>query len=211
MALNLAIDREAIAEAMFLGYASPLGQPFAPGGALTPTIDLQYEYDPETAEQLLADAGYGDGLTLNMQANTSSNSDLLSLVASYFAEIGVTVEIELIEAATYNDGWVAGQFDHLRYASWSNPEQALELLIRTDDLISSYANPDADALVDQQAVQVVPEERKSTIDELAQLMHDDAAWVFLWSTDAIVGVAPGVTGWEPRASFVPVTNVTVSE
>jgi ABC-type transport system substrate-binding protein len=158
---------------------------------------------------LLDEAGYGDGLTLDMLSTTSLSSDLLSLVASYFADIGVTAEVELIEAATFNDGWVAAQFPHLRFASWSNPEQALELLIRSGDLISSYANPEADELVNLQATQVLPEDRKATVDELAQLMHDDAAWVYLWSTDAIVGVGADVSGWEPAASYVPVTDVTV--
>lgn len=210
-ALNLAIDREAVVDALFGGFAAPLGQPFAPGGFLSPTADLTFPYDPEQAKALLAEAGYADGLELEMLSNTSLGADLTSLVASYFAEIGVNVEIEQLEAATFNDGWVAAQFPHLRYSTWSSPEQVLELLLETGDLISSYSNPDVDALLAEQSVQVDPVERKATIEELAQVLHDDAAWVYLWSTDAIVGVSPDVSGWEPAVSFVPVTDVTVAE
>lgn len=210
-ALNLAIDREAVAEELFAGFASPLGQPFGPGGPLSPTEDMQYGYDPDRARALLAEAGYGEGLTLDMMASGSVSTDLLSLVASYFEAIGVSVEIEVIEAATFNDGWVAGQFPHLRFATWSNPEQALELLIQSGDLISTYSNPTVDELIDLQATQVDPAQRKATIDELTRVMHEDAAWVFLWSTDAIVGLAPGVSGWVPHTAHVPVANVTVAD
>ncbi len=208
-ALNLAIDREAVVDALFGGFAAPLGQPFAPGGFLTPTGDLAFPYDPEQAKALLAEAGYADGLDLKMLSNTSTGADLTSLVASYFAEIGVNVEIEQLEAATFNDGWTAAQFPHLRYSTWSSPEQVLELLLETGDLISAYSNPDVDALLAEQALQVDPAARKATIEELAQVLHDDAAWVYLWSTDAIVGVSPDVTGWQPAPSYVPVTGVTV--
>lgn len=208
-ALNLAIDREAIVEAYLLGYGSPMGQPFAPGGYLHPTEDLQFEYDPEAAKALLAEAGYGDGLTLNMYSDTSTSSDMISLVISYFAEVGVTVEVEVLEDATSNDGWVAQQFPHLRFSGWSTPQQILALLLKTGDLISSYSNPDVDALIEEQAAQVDPEQRHETIDELAQVLHDDAAWVYLWASDAIVGLSTRVSGWEPNTTHMPVTNVSV--
>jgi ABC-type dipeptide/oligopeptide/nickel transport system permease component len=40
-------------------------------------------------------------------------------------------------------------------------------------------------------------------------LHDDAAFLYLWSPQAITGVGSGVTGWEPAATYIPVTNVQV--
>lgn len=208
-ALNLAIDREAIVDAYLLGYGSPMGQPFAPGGYLHPSEDLQFAYDPDQAKALLAEAGYGDGLTLEMYSDTSTSSDMISLVTSMFAEVGVTVEVTVLEDATSNDGWVAQQFPHLRFSGWSTPQQILALLLQTGDLISSYSNQEVDALIDEQAAQVDPEVRHQTIDELAQVLHDDAAWVYLWALDAIVGLSARTTGWAPNTTHMPVTNVSV--
>jgi peptide/nickel transport system substrate-binding protein len=94
-ALNYAIDRDSIAEAVF-------GQWGTAGGALaladTIGFDAEtqdtYEYDPEKARELLAEAGYEDGFSVDVAYVTSISSDVLvQAVAANWAEIGVTANL----------------------------------------------------------------------------------------------------------------------
>lgn len=208
-ALNLAIDREAITEALFGGRAQPLGQPYAEGSFAYPSDPPLYPYDPDRARDLLEEAGYGDGLQLELLANVTHEADELALVQSYFADIGVTLELSRLESGVYNEGWIGGQWPHLRFSSWGTPETVLGLLFESGGLLSSYSNSELDALIAEQRVTLDPAARFEILDQIPQILHDDAASVFLWSIEAIVGMGPDVRGWEPQANFVPATNTYV--
>lgn len=94
-ALNYAIDRDSIAEAVY-------GEWGTPGGALAleGTIGFDEEtqdafaYDPEKARELLEEAGYADGFSIDVAYVTSVLSDVtVQAVAANWAEIGVTANL----------------------------------------------------------------------------------------------------------------------
>jgi peptide/nickel transport system substrate-binding protein len=94
-ALNLAIDREAIVEALF----GDLGKPTSAFQKSNPKQDLAdfWPYDPERAKKLLAEAGYEDGFTLAAYAqgayDGNTGEPLARAVAKNLAEVGVTLEV----------------------------------------------------------------------------------------------------------------------
>jgi peptide/nickel transport system substrate-binding protein len=211
IALNMAIDRDGIVESFFQGTAVPIGQMFGPGGFGYPANDRLYEYDPEAAMQMLADAGYPDGLNLDMIATDSRSESELALVMDNLSEIGVNVTLEIVDVATFNDTWTALEFPHLRYSDWGGPENVLDLLIRSGGIISAYANPDVDALIDEQAITLDPAARDAVMEQITTILHDDPAAIYLWGIQNLVAVGPDVSGWEPNASgYTPVTNVQVA-
>jgi peptide/nickel transport system substrate-binding protein len=59
----------------------------------------EYAYNPTTAKKLLADAGYPSGFKTNVVADADSDMDLLQIVKSYFADIGINMEIRMMETA----------------------------------------------------------------------------------------------------------------
>ena len=63
----------------------------------------EYDYNPALAKKLLADAGYPDGFKTNIVAADDGDLDLLQVVKSYFADIGIDMEIRPMEATS----WVA--------------------------------------------------------------------------------------------------------
>ena len=94
-ALNYAIDRESIAEAVF-GQWGSVGGALALADTIGYDAETQdtYDYDPEKAAELLADAGYEDGFTVDVAYVTSVSSDILvQAVAANWAEIGVTANL----------------------------------------------------------------------------------------------------------------------
>ena len=62
-AMNLAIDRTAIAQAIFEGYGAPVG--VSPGYPWSDELE-PYPYDPDRARELLEEAGYPDGFSVEM-------------------------------------------------------------------------------------------------------------------------------------------------
>jgi len=70
IALNYAIDKEAIAKTIYKGYSKPTGQVGVPGSLYWDDTVQPYPYDPAMAKKLLADAGYPNGFKLPMGMTT---------------------------------------------------------------------------------------------------------------------------------------------
>lgn len=104
-AMNLAVDREAIKRVVMEGLSYPTGM-IAPPGVLgnTPENDAPYPYDPEKAKELLAEAGYPDGFTVQLDCpNDRYNNDekICQAVTAMLARAGVTVNLAAVPKAQH--------------------------------------------------------------------------------------------------------------
>jgi peptide/nickel transport system substrate-binding protein len=91
-ALNYAFDREGLLEALQHGYGSVTTQVFKESSAAyDPALDEAYPYDPEQAKALLAEAGYADGLTIDMPSTAVLGAASFTLIEQQLADVGVTV------------------------------------------------------------------------------------------------------------------------
>ena len=92
-AINYAIDRQALVEAILDGRGTATSQmwsPDAPG--YLPELDDHYAYDPAKAQELMADAGYTD-VSFQLARLPGLVSDALAeALRSQLAEIGITLE-----------------------------------------------------------------------------------------------------------------------
>ena len=109
-ALQLAIDLPTIAKTYYNGKCSPdpstatsnymagWGYPYS---QWPQDLKDQYAYNPTQAKQLLSDAGYPNGFNTDCVADNSSDLDLLQIVKSYFAAIGVNMTIQTMDPAAW--------------------------------------------------------------------------------------------------------------
>lgn len=69
-----------------------------------------YPYDVEKAKALLAEAGYGDGFTLEayVVATNATNKQIVEMMQAYWSQIGVTLNINLIEQTVMNEKTMTG-------------------------------------------------------------------------------------------------------
>lgn len=90
-ALALAIDREAIVEAGALGRAIETTQTFGPTTeGFTEELENAYDYDPERARELLAEAGAED-LAFTFPISTTFDPSIYDALIQNWQDIGVTV------------------------------------------------------------------------------------------------------------------------
>lgn len=109
-AINHAIDREAIVESLFPG-SDPKWQFFRNGlPGSDPELEGVYPYDPEAARELLAEAGYADGLDLGgMPVTQAAAPGLGEVIQEQLAEVGITVQPESTDSAEIYSIWPQGE------------------------------------------------------------------------------------------------------
>ncbi|MFC1864655.1 ABC transporter substrate-binding protein [Chloroflexota bacterium] len=120
-ALQIAIDRQAIADEYFNG-GEVLAWPIAPypefEAMYTPIDKLPestrelYEYNTDKAKQLLAEAGYPDGFATEVVCY-SADVDLLSIVADYWTKIGVDLKLDVKERAVWYSYYSLSQHEQM--------------------------------------------------------------------------------------------------
>ncbi|WP_157007494.1 ABC transporter substrate-binding protein [Agromyces laixinhei] len=111
-AINYALDRETVAEALVGEYGFPSEQTVVPSesGYVEDLAD-HYAFDLDKAKSLLAEAGYPDGFTLPVVASTSATQSLISqVIVEQLAAAGITVELDARPSADYFQGMAGAQF-----------------------------------------------------------------------------------------------------
>lgn len=120
-ALYRAIDRDAIAENILPGLAVPIKGQFHPDSwGANPNVQ-EYPYDPEKAKELLAEAGYPDGFETKLAHPTGrfpSDAKVAEAVQGYWAAVGVKVELESGDIATWVSNMRSGTFPTWMHSSW---------------------------------------------------------------------------------------------
>ncbi len=199
-ALNYAVDRNAIAESIFHGEAIPAGAPNPVPG----WIDVEpYPYDPDTAKQLLEDAGYADGFPLTLKTLTANPGAELPVigeaVALYWEEIGIDVTIVPTDWGSVRDELLAAQAnDYLftqRGQPFAEPLTPATIFFAPQGRFTSYATEESAALMEEMLTELDADKREQLAREFGQLLHDDAAGVFILYANEPYGASDQVGNW----------------
>lgn len=118
-AMNLAFDREAIAENIDQGFGAISSQPFTTGQAeYIEGGDERYGYDLDEARRLMAEAGYADGFDLVIPANAASTGTFEPIVQQALGDIGIRVTFEqFADGTAYYVAGFSGKYPVTMY-SW---------------------------------------------------------------------------------------------
>jgi peptide/nickel transport system substrate-binding protein len=101
-AITYAIDRDAMMEFVFQGISTPADSILAPGVQHVKRNVVNYEYDPERARELLAEADYPNGFSVTY---TVPNIDRFTLPATIIQDnlrsVGIQLQIEVMETQAF--------------------------------------------------------------------------------------------------------------
>ena len=103
IAITHAIDKQAISDALTRGYGRVAPFPVAAGQWFYDDYD-PYQYDPQRAKELLAEAGYPNGFSIKLQ-NIAREPDntIVQAIQGQLKNVGINAEIESLE----RNAWVA--------------------------------------------------------------------------------------------------------
>ena len=200
-AVNYAIDKDLILDALYDGHGRVQTCQLA-----TPTFfgynpDLEaYPYDPERARELLAEAGYENGVEIDLKYRTSSGDDeLTEAMAAMLNEVGFRTNHIILEGGEFLRQLSAFELRNFATLGMSTAPDATYgfNIFLSDAPYSYYRNPEFDEVVLQAQKAIDPAEREALLHEAAQIACDDPTVLFLFTLDEIYGVADRVSGWEP--------------
>jgi len=192
-ALSYAIDRKAIIDGAMFGFGQPIGSHYSRQASGYVDLTGRYPHDVEKARQLLAEAGYPNGLDVTLRIPPRPYARRSSeVLVSQLAEAGVRVKVETLEWAQWLDQ-VFGrkQFD-LTIVEHVEPMD-YDIYGRKDYYFG-YDSPAFDALLAQ--VNTAPDEatRLKLLGDLQRLIADDAVNVFLFQSSRIGVSRQGIDG-----------------
>jgi peptide/nickel transport system substrate-binding protein len=177
-AVQHAINRDAMAAVMGFGNATAhYYWGWYPG---VPGYDEslpRYDYDPERAEELLAEAGYADGISLDVKViNRPRDVQPLEVMQAMLEDVGVDLNIVLLDRTPWIEAGRAGNFEALSHGNTANIDPLLRQQTRTGSSANwaGYSNPEVDALWEEAANATSVQERADIYREMQRIMHDDA-------------------------------------
>jgi peptide/nickel transport system substrate-binding protein len=207
-AINYAIDKKLITSTLYRGLTEPVTtQLLKPkDNGFNPDFTA-WPYDPERARQLLAEAGYADGLELRV--GTTGEAGYLQAVpstqaiASQLEAVGIKLKIETIPGASWvtylRDEEKAPDMVLLAYLSNSGSPSDLLQQFTSAAPYTWGTMPEAyDSAVAQAKSASSPEEQATFLRQATQTMFDEALIVYLWPLPQTYAVSKKVD-WKIRS------------
>ncbi|GIW12223.1 MAG: ABC transporter substrate-binding protein [Dehalococcoidia bacterium] len=206
-ALNYAVDKEAIAKTLYRGYAEPIGQlALKNSPSWDPTV--KPVYDVAQAKRLLAEAGYSNGFGgITMEMSRAQNlQDLMQVLQSQWREVGIQVELEIIDGALYSDrvyGRNNAQKSDLVMSGNGDTNgfnTAIRVLIGCGKPIGSpptalyWCNPEWDRLLDAALAERDATRRAQLLRDANRIMREDGWVVPLFLPASFVLHSPKIAG-----------------
>jgi len=195
-AIELAIDKQAIAETILAGAAKPTRAMVTPEAGADPDLYGKSLYDPEKAKQLLKEAGYENGLELTFSSTNGryiKDKEIAELIMAMLDEVGIKVKLEVLEWSKFNEKFKGKKFDELYMLGYGNSmfDASSPLYLNQSERAkgeTDFNSPELDELLAQSDVNMDAESRKQQLYKVQQILAKERPRVFLFQTDAIYGV-----------------------
>lgn len=215
-AVSLAIDRQAIADTVYLGAAAPIAGPTSPGNRTWFAADLPPPaHDPARARALLAGLGYrdgnGDGLLEDRQrrevgfALLAQHGHLRGRVAAMVQEqlrqVGIAVHIVSLETKAMQRAIMDGAYEAAYYGiEASSPDPGMNQDFWLSSGSMHFWNPlqprpataweaRINALMHEQATSTALEARQHAFAEVQRIMIEQAPAIYLVAPRVITAVS----------------------
>ena len=208
-AINYAINRKQLMMYMRNSIGIPAEAGFVPGGLPSRNTETVkgYPYDPAKAKKLLADAGFAEGksfpriklLTIAIYA------DIGSFVARQLEEVGIPVQVEVIQKSLLLEQTAKSQAVFFRgswIADYPDAENYMAMFYSKNPAppnYTRYKNPAFDVLYEKALLENNDSLRYQLYREMDQIVINDAPVVPIWYDMAIHLIQPNVKGFYPNA------------
>ncbi len=218
-AMNYALDRKAIVNDIMRGAGRVADSPGPPG--VWGSVSLPpYDYNPDKAKQLLKDAGYAngfDGSLFYVSGRWAGDEQVTQAMQAYWQAVGIKIKLQKVDNAGLDEmlsrdpdtmaGWTTMQIrtssylDYHLYRLFNTEATHMKGFQR-----SGYSNPKVDELLAKGRGSFDLKERQGYYEEAQKLIWDDAAFVWVFVQQNLMGARKEVSGYE----FLPTGNVRLA-
>ena len=194
-AANLALDRDGMNQALFLGYCKTTNSiiPYTFGFFWQPPTAV---YDPDKAKKLMAEAGYASGFDAGLYYVDSSYANVGEVAINNFAAIGINLKLQPIERAAFFAGDAAKKYRggvvQRGSGAFGNAATRLASFIVKGGAFVYGSYPEIDELFPKQADELDEKKRTAILDKIQQLTYEKAIDAPIWQLGFLNGTGPRV-------------------
>lgn len=218
-ALTHALDREAMVEAVVHGQGTVAHAPGSPANWAFNHDTVKYEYDPEQAKELLAEAGWTEGsdgilekdgekFAFTIKTSQGESREKIAEVAQQqYKEIGIEVDIEVMEWSAFveDTGPPNWNFDAQVSGMSIGSDPDPSYFWHTSEIeaglnYSAYSNSKVDELLDKQVVELDQDARHELIKEADAIVAEELPVTFIYYPYGHLAFAPNLVGPEFSAA-----------
>ena len=205
-AFNYAVDKDAIIESVMFGAATKMDSPmpsmffgYCPTGS--------YDYNPDKARELLAEAGVAEGTEFEFWAPSSryvQDFQVAEAISGYLADVGIVAVPQTFEWSSYISGVLNTEENRedrpdmfmLGWGGTAYHGSHTMYIYKTGAYFNghNYSNPEVDRLADIAIAAADREESANTYCEINQIIWEDAPIIFLHTQAYTVAYKSGITG-----------------
>lgn len=207
-ALKLGTDRSAILDGAIEGYGvtgrdTPIGPSYRDSYLDIP----EPKRDVEKAKELLAEAGYADGLEITLYTMAISPVPAIATIwREQMADIGVTVNIQMVPSDVYlgaDDMWLEVDFGITDWAARPYPQHYLDLAYVTDAPWneSHWSDSELDELAETVAQEMDPKKRIELYHEIQEIFIERGPVIIPFFASNLWGARENVKGIRPTSAL----------
>lgn len=199
-ALHLSIDRNALNQVVFNGAFAPGNQHVAPSSQWYDDRFPVPERDIDAARELLAEAGYADGVDITIQvANNPVQTQVMEVIQSMASEAGINISIEAKEFASMLQDQSAGAYQGSQ-VGWSgrvDPDGNLHPFVHCDGGIndSGFCDARVDEHLDAARASNEFDVRKQNYDAAREILDAQLPLIYLYHPSWIWAMDAGIEGF----------------
>ncbi len=211
-ALNLAIDRKELAETIFNGMAAPGPVPWGmswsyPEVGFKETDAIQYKFDPKAAQKLLADAGFGRGIELQLYSyrlpGLPEGQAMAEAIAGYWEAIGVKTKLVPVDYPAFRKKWVErsdpGGIGYFNVANrnWIGAYAIIDKYANPKEATATMHDPELEKILLAIPGQVEQEKVNELMRQLYARLRSEHHGVGLLNVHTPYAVSKRLASWDP--------------
>lgn len=227
-AIDLTVDTNVINQKIMRGAAKPLGTLIADKiNGYDESFGKPYTPDIEKAKTLLADAGYPNGFSVQLDCPNDryvNDEKICQAVASMLARIGIKIDLLAQTKSKYFAKVLpqAGNQTSMYLLGWTpntiDAENALTNLVhcrnKEDSSVAQfnlggYCNPEIDVLITKIGVETDQDKRNAMIKDAFTLLHDDYGYLPLHQQPMSWGVRKGIDVAQRGDDVMDIRNIVM--
>lgn len=205
-AMKLATDREAIFQLVQQGYGavgrdSPVGPLYTTYYSEDTTIPAR---DVDAARALLAEAGYPDGLELELHTpDTGGRPDLAVVLKEQWAEAGINVEVIVEPESVYygDNGWLEVDLGITGWGSRPYPQFYLDTMLKCEAEWNEahFCDPELDELIGLAGTTLDEEERTQAYQDIQRILIERGPVIIPYYFAQFAAISDDFQGFELKA------------